>query len=102
MHDEPPISLAFDLIRRYAVRAGWVPVGWRVFTVGPWTVTVNGTETMRDRIPPYHALIEHRNLVALLLSNPYGGWRDAEATFISDMEAALSQETEATTDVASR
>jgi len=90
-----PITLAFDLIRRYAERQGWIPIGWKAFTVGPWTITVNGTPEERDHVPPYHARIDHQTIVAILLLHPYGGsvggWQDAEATFIRDMEAALAE-----------
>lgn len=90
----PPIALAFDLIRRYAEREGWIPIGWRTFTVGPWTVTVNGTPEQRDDVPPWHALIVHRDIVALMLIHPFGGsvggWQDAEEIFVRDMEAALN------------
>lgn len=89
------ISLVFDLIRRYAVQQGWVPIGWRVFEPGPWTVTVNGTKEERERVPPYHARIEHREIVAIMVLSPFGGtvggWQEAEATFIRDMEAALAE-----------
>lgn len=91
---DPPITLAFDLIRRYAERHGWIPIGWRSFVVGPWTVTVNGTSLEDQGVPPYHALIEHRDIVALMLISPYGGavggWSQAEDLFIHDMEAALA------------
>lgn len=90
---DPPITLAFDLIRRYAERQGWIPIGWRAFTVGPWEVTVNGTREDRELIPPWHARIVHRDIVAFLLLHPFGGsvggWREAEEIFVRDMEAAL-------------
>jgi hypothetical protein len=93
---DPPITLAFDLIRRYAERQGWIPIGWRPFTVGPWDVTVNGTPEERDDIPPWHARIVHRDIIAFLLIHPFGGkaagWRGAEEDFIRDMEAALISE----------
>ncbi len=89
-----PILLAFDLIRRYAEQRGWIPIGWRSFSVGPWTVTVNGTADPIAGVLPYHALIEHRDIVAMLLISPYagsgGGRQDTEALFIHDMEAALA------------
>ena len=88
-----PISLAFDCIARYAQRQGWIPINWRAFDVGPWHVTVNGTREKRDGIPPYHARIEHRDVIAIMLLSPFGGsvggWQDAEAAFIRDMEAAI-------------
>jgi hypothetical protein len=87
-----PLTLAFDLIRRYAARHGWIPIGWRSFTIGPWIVTVNGTPLEYAAVPPYHALVEHRESHAILLFSPFGGevcGRDAEDLFIHDMEAAL-------------
>lgn len=94
----PPITLAFDLIRRYAEKQKWIPIGWRNFTVGPWDITVNGTGEERDSIPPYHARVEHRDIVAIMLIHPFGGsvggWRDAEKDFITAMEAALAAEGE--------
>jgi hypothetical protein len=91
---DPPITLAMDVIRRYAEQCGWIPIGWRTFTVGPWNVTVNGTPDEQGGIPAYHALVEHRDIVAILLFSPFGGtvggWQDAEEIFIRDMEAALA------------
>ena len=51
------ISEAFDLIRQYAVREGWIPISWKDWCVGPWRIRVNGTREDRG-VPPYHALIE--------------------------------------------
>ena len=86
-------SEAFDWIRQYAEREGWIPIGWRDFTVGSWRIRVNGTRVERDSIPPYHALIEHRGIVALLMVNPFGGsvggWQDAEAEFCAAMRAEV-------------
>lgn len=93
------ISLAFELIRRYAVREGWIPIGFRQWSVGPWDITVNGTAEERDALSPYHARIVHREILAIMIINPYGGgvggWRETEADFIAAMEAALSAEPEA-------
>jgi hypothetical protein len=93
---DPPITLAFDCIRRYAERQGWIPIGFRTFTVGPWKVTVNGTPEDHLDVPMYHALVEHRDIIAMMLFSPFGGsvggWCDAEDTFIRDMEAALAAE----------
>ena len=89
-------SEAFDLIRRYAVRAGWIPIGWRDFRVGPWRIRVNGTVQEREQVPPYHALIDHDTLVACLCIHPMGGsvggWKDTEAEFIDAMKAELAAE----------
>lgn len=94
-----PISLAFDLIRRYAEREGWIPIGWREWTVGPWRITVNGTNQKRAGISPYHALIQHDEYVGLMLINPFGGtvggWKDTENEFVAAMEAALAQPADA-------
>jgi hypothetical protein len=94
MSEPEQITQAFHLIACYAERQGWIPIGWRVFAVGPWTVTVNGTKEPRDHLPPYHALIEHRDIVALMVLSPFGGtvggWAAAEATFIADLERALA------------
>jgi hypothetical protein len=83
----------FDWIRQYAVREGWIPIGWRDFHVGPWRIRVNGTPEDRDGIPPYHALIDHDTIVALMLVNPFGGsvggWQGAEAEFCAALQQAL-------------
>jgi hypothetical protein len=39
----------FDLIREYAERHDWLPIGWRTFTVGDWRVTVNGSSGLYTR-----------------------------------------------------
>lgn len=87
-------SEAFDLIRQYAERQGWVPIGWRDWTVGPWRIRVNGTGEKRDNVPPYHALIEHADIIALMLIHPLGGqvggWSKTEENFIAAMRAELS------------
>ena len=87
------INLAFSLIRDYAIREGWTPIGFRSFAVGPWKVTVNGTKDEQSGIPPFHALVEHADIIALMLINPFGGsvggWQKAEDEFITAMQAAL-------------
>jgi hypothetical protein len=89
----PQFCEAFDLIRQYAVGKGWVPIGWRDWTVGPWRIRVNGTPTQRGQIPPYHALVEHQHIVSLLLISPLGGrvggWAQGEDDFIAAMRAEL-------------
>ena len=89
------ISEAFTLIRDYALQQGWTPIGFRSFQVGPWRVTVNGTTDEREQIPPYHALIQHDDIIALMLISPFGGsvggWQRAEDEFIVDMQAALAR-----------
>lgn len=92
---DPPITLLFDLLARYAQRQGWIPIGYRRFDVGPWSVTVNGTPEVVGDVPPYHALIEHKDIVALILCSPFGGWvvggwSGAEEDFIHALEAALA------------
>lgn len=93
--EQETYSLVFDLIRRYCEREGWIPVGWRVFTVGPWTITVNGTPAEHENVPPYHALIAHQDIVAFLLLNPFrgtvGGWSGAEDALIRDLEIAVGE-----------
>ena len=88
-----PISEAFYVLALYALEQGWASIGFRVFEIGPWTVTVNGTDTRRDEISPYHALIEHRDIVAIMVINPFGwtigGWAGAEDQFIADVRAAM-------------
>ena len=90
-----PMTLVFEVIRRYAVPEGWIPIGWRAFDVGPWKVTVNGTREKRDDIPPYHVRIEHREIVAFMLVHPLdrsvGGWGETEATCARAMEAELAR-----------
>jgi len=86
----------FDLIREYAERHDWLPIGWRTFTVGDWRVTVNGTKEERDSIPPFHALVEHSRYVSLMLFSPFGGdslgWSGAEVEFCTAMQTALGKE----------
>lgn len=86
-------SLAFDLIRQYAEREGWIPIGFRSWQVGPWLIKVNGTSDERAGIPPYHALIQHEQIIGLLLINPFGGtqggWHDTEDEFIAAMQQEL-------------
>ena len=88
-----PLSEAFDVLAQYALAQGWAPIGFRVFTVGPWTVTINGTDTRRNDLSPYHALIAHRDIVALMVIHPFGGtiggWAGAEDAFIADVRAAM-------------
>jgi hypothetical protein len=90
------ISEAFDLIRQYAEREGWIPIGWRDWRVGPWRIRVNGTRQEREQAPPWHALIEHDTMVAFMCIHPMGGsvggWKDTEADFINAMKAELEQE----------
>jgi hypothetical protein len=93
---DPPITLAMDLIRRYAGQRNWIPIGWRAFMVGPWDITVNGTREARDGIPPWHARAVHQDIVAILLFDAFGGsvggFRDAEEWFIQDLERALFED----------
>lgn len=87
------ISEAFMAITDYATAHSWMPIGFRVFTVGPWEITVNGTKERYDDLDPYHALVVHRDIVAIMILNPYGGgvggWQGAEAQFITDLRDAL-------------
>ena len=61
------LSEAFYLIAEYAHRQGWIPIGFRSWTVGPWNITVNGTKEAQEildggpvlELPPFHALVEH-------------------------------------------
>lgn len=96
-------SEAFVLIRDYALSRGWAPMGFRSFTVGPWTVTVNGTEQAKDNIPPYHALVEHDTMMGwLMLIHPSGGrvgtGQHVEDAFITSMRAACGRSGEAETE----
>ncbi len=90
------ICEAFDLIRQYAEREGWIPIGWKDFTVGPWRIRVNGSPQIREDIRPYHALIEHQDVVALMLISPFGGsvggWSQAEDDFVATMKAELQSQ----------
>lgn len=87
-------SEAFDLIRQYAEREDWIPIGWRDFQVGPWRIRVNGTPEERDHVPPYHAMIEHADIISFMCLNPFtgsvGGWKDTEDEFIAAMKEALA------------
>lgn len=87
------ISLAFDLIRRYAEREGWIPIGFRVWDVGPWHIVVNGTRDERDGVAPYHAHVANRDYIGIMVMSPLagsvGGFQGTEDHFIRDMEAAL-------------
>ena len=90
---DPPITIAMDLIARYAVLQGWVPIGYRSFTVGKWDITVNGTKNQVGLLPPWHAQVEHQDIVAILVFDAHGGtaggWNGAEQLFLADMEAAI-------------
>ena len=92
---ERPISEAFMAIADYATGQGWVPIGFRVFAVGPWDITVNGTQERYDDVDPYHARVVHRDIVAIMVLHPYGGgiggWQEAEAQFITDLRDATPE-----------
>lgn len=89
------ISEAFDLIAQYAEREGWIPIGWREWTVGPWRIKVNGTTETIDGVRPYHAQVEHQDIIAIMVIHPFvgsvGGWKDTEADFITAMQAELNR-----------
>jgi hypothetical protein len=89
------ISVVFDLIRQYAEREGWIPIGFRSWRVGAWTITVNGTAERTDDLDPYHARIVNEDYVAIMILHPYGGsvggWKDTEDAFIADMRAELAK-----------
>lgn len=93
--EDAPISEAFDLIAQYAAQRGWMPIGWREWTVGPWKITVNGTHLPTNNIPAFHALVENEEYVALMLIHPFGGtvggFKDTEANFIAAMQDAVRQ-----------
>lgn len=91
MSQDENVSLAFDLIRRYAEIQGWIPIGWRVFTVGPWEVTVNGTKDERDGVPPYHAMVHKPESIGMALIHPFGGKVAGWKTFEDDFIAAMSE-----------
>jgi len=74
---------------------GWVPIGFRSFSVGPWDITVNGTSERRDDVSPWHARVVHRDIIAIMVLNPFGvsigGWSGAEDAFIAEVRAAASR-----------
>ena len=84
---------AFDVIRLYAEKHKWIPIGLRRFSVGPWNIFVNGTRETNDNVPPYHAAITHDKYLGAMVISPLAGnamgWRDIEADFVRDMRAAL-------------
>lgn len=90
-----PIVEAFDLIRQYAERQRWIPIGWREWHVGEWRIRVNGTPESHDGVPPWHALIEHDTIIAMMLIHPYHGcmlgWKETEDEFVAAMKAELSR-----------
>ena len=90
-----PMCEAFALIADYAIAKGWTAIGWLEFAVGPWKIVVNGTDDTRDDVPRYHARIVHQDVVAIIVTSPFGGsiagWQGAEDEFIADMEAAIAQ-----------
>ena len=96
-----PISEAFDLIARYAEREGWIPIGWKDFRIGPWRIRVNGTQVEREHVRPCTALIEHQDIVALMVIHPFGGtvggWQHTEADFIEAMRKELTSPIQAGT-----
>lgn len=68
-----PISLLFDAIAQYCTHQGWVPVGWREFTVDRWRFQMNGTKEERESVPPYHCAITDHDLSVFILVHPFGG-----------------------------
>ena len=87
-------SVAFNAIVTYAEAQKWIPIGFRTCTVGPWEITVNGTTERHADVEPYHALVVHQDVVAIMVLNPMGGsiggWQGAEDQFIKDMAAATA------------
>lgn len=87
------ISVAFQLIADYALKQGWVPVGHRTFTVGDWSIRINGTPLEINGLEPYHALIENERIVAMMVISPFGGtvggYQMTEDMFIDDMKKAV-------------
>ena len=69
----PPMSAVFAAIADYCLQQGWVPVGFRQFTVGAYRFTMNGTKTERDGVAPFHCAVEQGDLEAVILVNPFGG-----------------------------
>lgn len=90
------VAEAFELICRYAEREGWLPIGWRVWTVGDWEIRVNGTATMRDAVPPWHAAVTNTRYLGVMVvgvtDGVSGGYHGVEEDFIRDMRAALGDQ----------
>jgi len=67
------IPEVYMAVAEYCHRQGWIPVGWRSWTLGPWTFTFNGTALEHKGVPAFHLLIEQPDLVGLMLIGPGGG-----------------------------
>lgn len=53
---------------------GRIPVGdWQIDLEPGFRLRVNGTNTKRDSLPPWHAMITNTDGFPLFLFNPYGG-----------------------------
>lgn len=93
MADDLRIVEAFDLIRQYAEREGWIPIGHRKWTLGEWDIEVNGTREPIGQIPPWHALVQHRRYLSMMLFHPCGGsvagYQQTESNFCAAMRAIL-------------
>lgn len=85
---------AFDLIRQYAERRGWIPIGRREFVVGEWEIKVNGSKDPWEDVPPFHAHVHNRIYVGSLLLSPLSGlavgYKGTEPEFIAAMKAAVT------------
>jgi hypothetical protein len=80
MPDRERIPEVFMAIAEHCRRQGWVPVGQRVFTVGRFTVRVNGTKevwvTGEDGVSvnPFSAVVDDSSDEwSVLVVDPRGG-----------------------------
>ena len=97
MTDPETYTELFTVIADYCTARGWVPVGQRVFTVGPFTITVNGRPEAWRNIPGFHATVTHATYLGVILVNPFrgqvaGGGPTFEADAIAAVRAAIGQE----------
>jgi hypothetical protein len=90
----PPRESLMMLVAGYCERKGWIPVGQRIFRVGDWLVTVNGSAEVWNKLPPWHVLADNQVYLSMLLFSPaggtVGGYQDGEPEF----RAALAAEHE--------
>ena len=93
MVEERPVLDAYVALVDYVRAQGWKPVGWRVFHVGPFEVTVNGTPRRTGGLNAYHVLAEHGEGGMILMAPTDGtaiGREGIEAEFIAALRAAVT------------
>lgn len=90
----PHICEAMSLVAEYAEKQGWIPIGFKTFTVGDWTVTVNGTRQIRDELPAFTAKAENTRVVGVLIFDAFGGRAGGYLNIEDDFCEAMKRELE--------